>query len=1166
MVASTPEVQGDDTTTPGFLQVFDALRSRPGRRRYALIARMERRVARRLPADKHDGLQRGDIAEPPPVLDLALERPDDRPKVRRMLVEHSGLTPVWPLPVDEAVDTEETGTEETGAGEGARSGGESPGSGRQRGDRGRWWTGLRQPSPSVPGKAASASPPAPTDSGGGGDEDGSVTTDELYDLLAYLVDSRVPGAGGQPEPPRHRKPPPPPRFARLRSLLWLRRCDLRALRVNVSGAEVSAEHGTLQSSSQSQVEVVNELRRVRLESARSSRERLLHPEKGEAPPSRWEKARSGYAVRWRWTALAASRTSRWVTRISDRVTFGRLDEKLLTPLAFLVSIIVTATPFAVLGLAAQQLNELVGVLSGIVLTVAYSVMAFFLLLPWRPYRWLNRHRYVGRDEGRGDEDGSSSANHRERGIHVLNQLNDPTGNTGRISEDTRPPGVHRLAVNAFLDDLDDAYGASRRWRRKRHQRPVLVLEQERLDRVARYLVLLIEDERLRRGLPDPLLLVQIRDAARSPLIDGRIDTVRYPSLPEGEGAVPSLPSISRWTRARHAAGVLGIDRLVRQRVAPLPSSWGERSWRPEPVWVFTVPVLSGIWLAGTAGFTALVAILGTLVVPAIHPCVQQGLIVPSGINTKNGRCVGVTFGDFVFHERLEEVTERIREQNQAVDDSGAPYVTIAYLAELYIGDPADPSLSGPQGELLGLAFQQDRHNELVGKDGTPKIKLLIGNAGEGWSHAVETAQEIVGRAENERLGMDRPIGAVGFGHSVVPNSEAIQTVGDANIPMVGTTATYDDVAKQGNRQHNEFFFPLAPANSRIAMQSAHWAYHGVPWVDGSGVDHGLAPARTAVAIASAQKAPDGGEHEQYGPHLAEQFMSAFRNEGGRVWEGAGELGRDEYANGTLLYQSGELADDTTFREHLDRLCTESPPDLLYFAGRSADFTAFHEYFKTAGGRACVQGEMTILGGDDIAKFVTDEETRISRSLRHPVFYTPLAASGSWGEPEKLTGDGAQGFYTAVDELVRELYYEDGSGGGEAEPRKQDLPSIAHAAVASDAMLVVSRALPHTGLSPEELGTKGPLRWAGLKRIPFLRTQEDYELKRDQLLGNVQSTRNLTGMSGYIEFDRSVDGNWFADRMVQLVLVGPESDGNRQHVIHRCGMDSADVSRPDPGCV
>ncbi|GAA0982688.1 hypothetical protein GCM10009551_027980 [Nocardiopsis tropica] len=1168
---------GDRTAAPGapprFLAVFDALRARPPRRRYTLLARMERRVARRLPADKHDGLQRGDVAEPPPVLDLAVRGTADRSEVLRMLVERGGANLVWRLPeAEEPAEPLPSGgaggsAEAGGAAAAPRPGDGGPPAGNGAGRR----FGRRRTAPH-PGVESTGAPLAAPPGAGPPGEDAPVTTDQLYDLMERLVDGRLARLGDQPGQKWYHKPPSPPRFARLSSLLWLRRCEPATVQANVSGSEVPQDGVALTSDSKTQVEVINELRRVRLDSARERRERLLDAAGGRSPdtgddgapagaPSRWERSRLSFVVRRRWLASAASRTSRWATRVSDRVTFGKLDERLLTPLAFVVSLVVTATPFAVLGLVAQQVNELIGLLAGVALTAAYAVVAFFVLLPWWPYRWLNRHRYVTHEAG-GDK---ALPNHRERGIHVLNQLNDRDAGGGRISADTRPPGVHRLAVNAFLDDLHRAYGAAGRRRRKRRQRPVLLLEQERLDPVARYLVLLVEDERLRRGFPDPLLIVQVRCGSTPPLVRGGVDTARYPSLPEGEGAAQRAPEVGRWTRARHAAGRLGAHRLVALDVGPLRGDRPRGSLRPEPVRVFTAPALAGLWTAGAAACVVLAVLLGTVVVPALHPCVQRGLVVPAGIDTRNGQCVGVSFGDFVFHERLEEVTERIRDQNRAVDDSGDPYVTIAYIAELEIADPGDPSLSGVQGELLGLAFQQDQHNELVGRDGTPKIKILIGNAGEAWAHAEETAREIAARSGNTYLGMDRPIGAVGFGHSVAPNSEAIRIVGDAGIPMVGTTATYDDVARSGERQHNEFFFPVAPANSRIAEQAAHWAYNGVPWTGDRGVEYGLEPARTAVAIASAGAAEDGGAHEQYGPHLAELFMAAFQEEGGSVWEGARGLGPEEYADGTLLYGSGDLEEDTTFRDHLDRLCTEDPPDLLYFAGRSADFTAFHDYFRTAGGAACVGGDMTILGGDDIAKFVADEEDRISQSLQHPVFYTPLAASGSWGESEALAEEDSQGFYTAVDDLVEELYREDGDEEGEPVPRTE-LPSIAHAAVASDALLVVSRAMPHTGLTPEELAARGPLGFVGLERRPFLRTQEDYEAKRDQLLGGIRDTRGLTGMSGYLEFDSSVDGHWFPERLVQLVLVGPDSGGDRQHVIHRCGMSSADLPPADPGCV
>ncbi|MFE9243359.1 ABC transporter substrate-binding protein [Nocardiopsis sp. NPDC006938] len=962
---------------------------------------------------------------------------------------------------------------------------------------------------------------------------------------------------------------------------------------------------------------------MRLDSARDRRRELLEraeraAEDGsdETAPTRWELLRGRWTVCVRSLASGAARFSRMVTVASKWITFGNADEKVLTPVSFVLSLFVAAAPFtfAYVGLAAQQANELVSLLVGALLASVYVLTVFFFLLPWRPYRWLRHHRYVmdphprrsspqGADRAAGqeadeeaDDEGARTGDqgrgrHRAHGVRLLNKLNNPRMNAGRIGS-VPPPVTHRIAVNAFLDDLQRVYGAGRgRRRRGTGARPVLVYDQHRLDRVGRYLVWLVEQERLRRAFPDPLLLVQVRDAGLAPLLGGAVDAALYGDLPEyrvGEGEVRSDPEeVRSWRRRRYLAGVLGTERVITARVPALTGASEVLGRRGTPEWVLSGPYLAGMWTSGVAGATAVLTLLGMVFVPSLvqagNPCVQQGVWQPRGIVRKGDQCVGVTDGAFVFHERLTEVTELIHEQNQEVEASGHPYVTIAHLAEFDVADPEDPSLSGSQGELLGLAYQQREHNRI--KDSRyPRVRLLIANAGRGWEHSLVAAKEIVDRAEDERLGMDRPIAAVGFGHSVVPNSNAIKEVGDASLTMVGTTATFDDVAQYGQREHSEFYFPVSPANSRIAEQSAHWAREGVSWRGADGVERGLKRHDTAVAIAGAETDADGGRHEQYGPHLAREFMAAFEDRGGRVWEGARDLGPEEYdGRGVLLYRDGDEDADTTYERQLERLCTDDdPPDLLYYAGRSDDFTEFYRRFIRTGGEDCVDGRMTILGGDDVSKFVSDEEELIGNNAdHHSVFYTPLAPSGPWGGPGGSPGGSDQGFYDDIGKLLGELYG-DGDGGGDEDgaaerrrdrpPGKAELPSVAHAAVASDALLVVSEALPTVGLTPEELRARGPLRWIGLDRHPYLRTQEQYEEQREELHGAVKRTRNLTGVSGYIEFDTGNEGNWFDGRMVQLVLVGPEvvnpetGERQRQHVVQRCGMRNANTVELGARCL
>lgn len=1206
MSDQTPGTQEEQPDRPVFIRVFEFLRRRPSRASHIRLQGMEHRVARRRPAGK-GGLQRGDIAEPPPVLDVVAERPADRAAIQRMLVRASAVGPVWLLPEGIPEDADQVARDPREAAGAEIRDGQEPrheGDPRRHGAKGRrwaWWD--RSVDATVPAPPRPLRPDTGRGTGRAAEEvDTDVTTKELYDLLERLVDGGFAWMDDPPVPPRGRKPPPPPRFSQVRSLLWLRRCDLKDIRAELPDDDIDPERGTVLNSSNTQVEVINALRRVRLESARKRRDDLVErvnraadePEAVRAP-SRWELARSRFVVYWRSLASSAARTSRMVTRASGKATFGTLDEKVLTPLAFIVSLVVTAAPFAFLGLAAQQVNELVSVLVGVLLVAVYLLTVFFFFRPWRPYLWLNHHRYLLGQEGQDSTDQGYTRRHRARGVHLLNQLNNPKQDRARINGPGGPPGTHKIVVNALLDDLQRAYGAGRGGlRRRTGARPVLVYDQRRLDRVGRYMVWLIESERLRRAFPDPLLLVQVRDSELPPLVDGTVDAVPGRTLPEFVGTVnkgkddvnekqkdEASSLIRDWTQRRYLAGVLGVERVITQRVGPLPAGGRWHTRRGTPEWVLNGPALAGLWTTGVAGSTAVLLLFGVVFLPAVvqarNPCVQEGIIRHEGVTRVGDQCVGVTFGDFVFHERLAEVTELIREQNQAVDDSGDPYVTIAHLAEMDVADPQNPSIAGAQGELLGLAYQQREHNRI--KDVRhPRIKLLIGNAGQGWEHSLVAAQEIVDRAADDKLGMDRPIAAVGFGHSVVPNSRAIQRVGEASLTMVGTTATFDDVAQYGAREHSEFYFPISPANSRIAVQAAHWARYGVAWSGADGEERGLGAHETAVAIASGQTDADGGEHEQYGPHLAREFIAAFQARGGQVWEGAGELGRREYdGQGVLLYQGGELETDTTYAEQLERLCTdEDPPDLLYYAGRSDDFTEFYRRFIRTGGEDCVGGHMTILGGDDISKFVSDEEGLIgSNAAHHSVFYTPLAPSGPWGAQDG-TGGGAggsdQGFYDDVNTLLRELYAEEDEDGDVSLAPKKDLPSIAHAAMASDALLVVSEALPVTGLTREELTAKSPLRWIGLDRYPYLRTQEQYEEQRDLLHGRVKGTRNLTGVSGYIAFDAENDGNWFDGRMVQLVLVGPEvvnpetDDRQRQHVIQRCGMRNANTPEPWDECL
>ncbi|MFL1429015.1 MULTISPECIES: hypothetical protein [unclassified Nocardiopsis] len=1144
----TAAADGDADAVRRPLAVFDALRERPGRAHVGRSARMERRAARRRRVRVHGDVQRGDLAEPPPALDLVLDDPADRTALLDALAERCGNQPP-----------------------------------------------LRLPAP-----GAAASPALTKDTGG----EPWATTDELYDLVERLLDA---ADDAFPAPEGSRTAPPPPRFARLRSLLRLRACDRAAIHEGMSGSVAGRGTLELDTDRRTQIHVVAALGRLRSASRRESRHR---------PVPRWLAA---------YLRIARESAIR-IAGLSTRITFGRLDAVLLTPVSFVIGVLGVLAPplLGAFGLATalgglgpdtlfgqtlQGVNNWIAGSAAVLLLIVYASLAPFLVLPWRAYRWLDDHAdYEERTGLRG---------HRDRGIHVLNLLKGEAGREGRLHQteaaDPEPapgpasdadpaeprawwehllrlpererreppaaataprpvsaeapreyeplPAVHRLAVNALLDDLADTHGGVHRPlrpRRGRALRPVLLVDQDRLDRVGRYLVRLIEDERVRRTLPDPLLIVQVRGPGTASLVSPAVDVARYPSLPGTETTVRQ-EEVSLWRRARHAAGVLGVTRTLRLAVPGVPAD--PAAGTPADRTVPTAAALARRWSAGTGLSLVLVLSLawglGPSAMAPFNPCVQNWLWEPVGIEQDGKDCYGVTFGDFVFHERLREATGLIRDQNAAVDAAprGTPHVTVAYFGALSTTAASDLNLAGVQGELLGIAHRQAEHNASADAS-LPRIKIMLVSTGQGWSHAADAARMVVARSERTRDRMDRPIAALGFGQSLQGTTEAIRVLGAARIPVVGTTATFDDIALEASGKYGQYFFPLAPANSRIAEQAAAWAYHGAAW-DGGGLAAGegtptLGPARTAVAIANNQ----GGE--SYGPHLAVRFMSAFRALGGEPWEdpdgreppavGMAD-GSSAVVPGVLPYRAGEVSQ----ADHLARVCAQEPPDLIYFAGRSTDFADFHRQLQEEG--MCVEARIDVLGGDDIAKFVTDHAETIGRADGYPVFYTPLAASGSWG---RYTEGSERAFYAEAEALVEELYGDGDAEAGAAGADAADggLPSIAHAAVAADAVTVLSRAL--RGIDHPVPGGDAP---------PFLGDDDAYHAERDALVERIQNTAGLSAVSGHIAFGEPARGNWYDDRMVQLVVVGPRGeDGSRQHVVAACGRISPSTVDPGPGCV
>ncbi|UOE19303.1 hypothetical protein NI17_021630 [Thermobifida halotolerans] len=798
------------------------------------------------------------------------------------------------------------------------------------------------------------------------------------------------------------------------------------------------------------------------------------------------------------------------------ISFDRFDQWVVTPLGLCINFLLGLS--LLLGVQnipdLEALEQVFTVLILLFLVLLRALVHLCLSRPWRPYRWLTRQPYL-RYEG----DSHFLVGHRAVAQHIgltYRRLRSAHSGSGfgadridTLRDDAR--ALRLLLVNAVLEDLTAAYPERHRYRTRFH-RPVLIADRYATrwkggrDTSAREadLVHLIERVRAEQYAPDPLVVVAVVPDP-TPLADRDTGSARE--------------AVTTWVERRRRCTHLGPERTVSVDIGPEAGD-RERHHRNVRGVVQGEPTPGKRWREAltttVAGLLVLLLLAGTATLMDLFNgrCWRPLLTDPGvwEVRGENGRrdCVGYTDGSFVFHERLAAVQGRIKEQNDGVVTARTPYVTVVYLGQLSVSDTeaSNSRLAGVLGELTGLALRQKRHNADAPDKGSPRIRLLIANTGPGWRHGTAVAERIGRRAREENI-----VAAVGFGQSLTTTTETIEVLSRYALPMVSSTATFDDIAAL-HGSYSDFFFPIAPSNTRLGSQAAEWALRGASSTDADGTWE-LPATGTAVAVA------DTTSTESYGEDLANKFMDHFLAGGGRA--GTEALGALAYrANGVIPYErNGGQSLDTV----VERICAD-PPDLVYYAGRSANFGVLLDRLYDE--NRCADG-ITVLGGDDVAQYVTDNADRLSGVHdRISVYYTPLAADGVWGSPG-AQNDEVPAFYENLADLTEEL--------------DADTPSIAHAVMAHDTLDVVSRALDSTDLPWGDPGRAGE---AAAVVFPA-----------------IQQTGRQVGISGALDFGEVGTGYWYEDKLVQLVQVDAEG---RPHVVAACGSITYQRRGGGPNCL
>jgi ABC-type branched-subunit amino acid transport system substrate-binding protein len=526
-----------------------------------------------------------------------------------------------------------------------------------------------------------------------------------------------------------------------------------------------------------------------------------------------------------------------------------------------------------------------------------------------------------------------------------------------------PAEVRTLLVEAFLEDLRRAYrrttilGAGRR----RTTYPVLLLDDVvtgsagfdllNLLTTARNAPVVGRRRRRRRYLWDPLLAVGVGGAdSRDRLVGRHADT-------PGDSTADAEYAYDEWAeeldRSRHRTWILPLT------MSPIASPEGMRNELGE----LGPPVGRRPWMSLVAGLTAATVVLSvatTVWWDRQHQCNSR----ESGLRTvEAGRqCIGHSTGRYKFFgdpakldglnldapeekrlaDDLKKAEETLRRHGERVSREPGGHVRVVYLGVLTAKDLGGYKAALEELKGLIVALKQNDSQS----DRMP-IKVELANAGTGMAYGQQAARAIVRAAEDD----PRLVGVVGMGLSKAQTREAIQRLGRAQLPMLGTVITATDLATKTS----PFYYQVGPTNEREAATIAAYA-------------------QTVLGAARATVYHSGDEADLYSGDLARQLEKAFEDRDVPV-----ELEAYTPDAGDLsARQLGQLACDT-----------ESDGVVVY-AGRSEPFTDFVDGLRNA----CESKYPRIIAGDDVTRFVLSGHLRTYPGLAFD--YVSFASSTVWG--------------------------------------------------------------------------------------------------------------------------------------------------------------------------
>ncbi|WP_305788887.1 ABC transporter substrate-binding protein [Symbioplanes lichenis] len=319
-------------------------------------------------------------------------------------------------------------------------------------------------------------------------------------------------------------------------------------------------------------------------------------------------------------------------------------------------------------------------------------------------------------------------------------------------------------------------------------------------------------------------------------------------------------------------------------------------------------------------------------------------------------CVGVSDGGYLFTlgasgevPGLLDFQRLIAAENEAVDDPS--YRTIVLVLPMPWAGQGVVSDEHIVHQLAGAYAAQAQANAGNNGDGTPKLKLFVANIGRQGQAWRTVADQLLDRREEDRI-----TAVAGLGASLENTKRLARVLSDAELPMVGSTITADDL----NGHDFPHLYRVGPDNSdevKVLLSFLATRRHDPK-------------EQTYLAVA-----------EDPGDAYVRQLRTAFESK------------VDGYA--TRSFDPTALGWTEAVAAIAREVCSRPDPVAVYFAARSAHLRVFLVELGTACARP---GRVTVLTGDDASDLIDSTDPALRAALGRGVFslfMTGLAHPDEW---------------------------------------------------------------------------------------------------------------------------------------------------------------------------